>query len=896
MVERYHFDKKTGLSVTSGISRATQEALREMAMENASGSSPSSDPVLIKRRLTEQGARVAFQRFWMTHEGPRAYGYVAEGRDKLFSRPACWGTLLQSSLEDELEPVEEVKTRPRPMMALKTLLNHCELPVESFIRLVCRTFDALEGKEVVLVAMDEGRRDCRMLSEQLIHWVYCLLPYAMRRRADFTTRFDHGIPDRYVLGLVPRHRIATGGSRVGLLTRKGYFSGGGWLYYKGEEIPMGRRTNRKGFAQSDLLYRRWLSSMIRGLYGLDAMEATKALEQMDRVYAAYDELIRHADPGRDCDPRLYGALCWSRFYRGRKGRELPFREVCGLFEDLLTFGPCPMVKEAAREMLDTFECEYAPPAQEEMIGLLAGILILGGEGLTERARELLCAFMARDMETELNGESSAVTAHYLRVLERSGVDRRVGIELLERVFFPGEFPLSSELEELASWEGVGVSRTPREGMRRCSDWVSGYANVCTSGSELIRCGSAILRELEGVEPRRMEVILKALLRAQETRFHYARFEVAPADLVECLRLSRQVEEGAGRSCPKEAKNYYLMLYHQLSRNLEEYLEDRCSLDTILSLWEAFRNERGDLPWSTLTRLAQVQSGCLGRMGWDALKTALNGEGPDVLDRLWQALEVLDRVELPQEHKDQVTHQVCRWLLHSLPEFFEEDWILNQVREVPELDRGGYYQELLALRDFLRYQSRTTGELENVVRRYGLSHVGAKDLMKVVFRLYRRGSLKEMDLAAIQGIYVIVGGRMKVTQLETLGLIADRSGLRGLAELLDQFPSASFFGGMSKRKRKEPREGRYRWLTLDRRFMETLARFCEEERRIKALSLGDGEALWALMEAIDRLSPVGTVHRGAAVRANRNLCRIWAQDVTFMQRLASKSRRKRMLAE
>jgi hypothetical protein len=264
------------------------------------------------------------------------------------------------------------------------------------------------------------------------------------------------------------------------------------------------------------------------------------------------------------------------------------------------------------------------------------------------------------------------------------------------------------------------------------------------------------------------------------------------------------------------------------------------------------------------------------------------------------MDQLDDFWLEDDLADRLCSQVFRYLLHGLPPYVEDQWLIRQVRPRGSLKRRGYYLEMLALRDFLSQEEQTLETLQGCIRDYHVPAGAMQDMMKFLFRLFGRGGLGKLETVALQGIYLASGKRLKVSQLEVFQTVCQVRGGEALLELLRQWPSAPAereLSGLRLRKVEgKRREGTYPWLKTDQHMLDTLEELSGQGQLLIHASEGTENFFFRLMEEVNQLVPVGTCGRSTAVRINRKLMELLEKESGFATRVLCGSRKRRLLAE
>jgi hypothetical protein len=553
-------------------------------------------------------------------------------------------------------------------------------------------------------------------------------------------------------------------------------------------------------------------------------------------------------------------------------------------------------------MLDALESLYVTPASAQLIRLMTKIVQLdGAEKDLSRAQELLAAFLSQDMEAAEIGESSAVSAKYLQLMASGGMTRAQALEYLERSFFPDRFPVSPELRSPQLWHRIGTSRLSTEGARRCNDWVGSYANLALNAEELLECPEIILRELNGFRPELLSLALDSLLGAQEARCYYAKLEILPAHLTTCCHNIAQVRETLPEDYWAVAERYYTKLFLQLGREYLAYWQGKYTLHGICDLMAEFRREGHRTSEDGLLKeLIVAQCSAICEYDWDTLKDCMSTEDSEILQRLWLVLDQLDEFWLGGDLGERLCNQIFRYVLHALPSYVDDDWIVDNMAARQGVQRQSYYLEMLALRDYLSGEEQDLERLQRCIRAYHVPAGMMQDMMKVLYRLFSRGGLEQLELTALQGIFVASAKRLKVNQLDVFHAVCQVRGGEALLSLLGNWPSAptaeELTGFRRKRVEGKRRAGAYSWLKTDESFLSTLEDLSGEQDVLKQAAEGTENFFLRLMEEVNQLAPVGTQGRKIAVRINRNLLEVLEKESGFATRVLCGSRKRTLLAE
>ena len=896
---------------TDGIVGAVQKSVQALTNFEYGAKDGGGNylPVWMKAALQERREKVVFQQAVKerTERGTVSlyHGYVLDRTEEIFRHPEQWGGFSFCSsperVPERLERRETPQLRKSEVCSFGEVLDYFQLTTANFIRLVRSCFDAKSNEELVLVAVDYNRPEAQKMALQLLIWLFRFLPMAMRRSVDCTTCLSQGGKERCAVGLIPASSVSVQGGHLVLNRRGGFLTGGSILFADGKMERTSGKPNRSAAAGS--LFSQWLDTLAGWIVKQTPQQAERAMAALNRLYCRFDTMILSLPEKDRCKLNYYDALCWTHltFDGDEAARRVPARSDLTCFEDLLAFGSWPEVVQSVGKMLDALESMYVAPASAQLIRLMTKIVRLDGvdENLN-RAREMMCAFLSRDMETAEIGESSAVSAKYLQLMTTGGMARGEALELLERSFFPDEFPAEAE-DCAAIWERAGTSRLKSEGWRRCSDWVSGYVNVCLNVDELIDCADTIMRELDGFQLELLSRTLDCLLGAQETRCYYAKLEILPAHLTACCRCISQVRSHVQEDYWEAAERYYTRLFMQLCREYLIYWEGQHTLTGICGLMAEFQKEGWRRSEDGLLReLIVAQCGGICEYDWETLKKQMSSEGSDILQRLWRILDQLDDFWNEEELKNRLCGQVCRYILHGLPEYVDDQWVVEQVEDRPDLKHTGYYLELLALQEFLSGREQSLEQLQFCIRFYHVPTGPMQDMMKFLFRVFQRGGLSRLEPVALQGIYTASSKRLKTSQLEVFRTVCQVRGGEAFLELLSNWPGAEpaeeLSGRRLKRVEARRRQGAYSWLKTDENLMKTLERLSKEEEFLLEIAAGTENFFLRLMEEINELAPVGTKPRAAAVRINQNLLETLEKESGFATRVLCGSKKRKLLAE
>lgn len=897
---------------TDGIVGAVQQGVRaltnfEYGLRDGKG---NYLPVWMKAALQGRREKIVFQQAVKEYtEGGTVslyHGYVLDQTEAIFEHPEQWGGLqFCRGVEDIPEKLERRGAPPlrkEKLSPFGEVLNYFQLTTTNFVRLIRSCFDAKRNEELVLVAVDYNRPEAQRMALQLLIWLFRFLPMAMRRSVDCTTCIAQEGKERCAVGLVPTSSVSVRDGHLVLNRKKGFLTGGSILFADGKVERTSGKPNRA--AATGSLFGQWMDALASWVVKQPTQQAERAMTALNQVYRRFDAMIVSLPEEDRCKLNYYDALCWNHlmFDRDEAGKRVPARSDLAYFEDLLVFGRWPEVVQSVGKMLDALESMYVTPASAQLIRLMTKIVRLDGvdENLS-RAGEMMCAFLSRDMETAEIGESSAVSAKYLQLMASGGMTKAEALELLEQSFFPDEFETAGEVDCAAIWNRAGTSRLKSEGYRRCIDWVSSYVNVCMNVDELIDSADTVMRELDGFRPEMLSWVLDCLLSAQETRCYYAKLEILPAHLTACCHCISRVRGHVPKDYWEVAESYYTKLFVQLCQEYLSYWEGKHTLIGICDLMAEFRREG----WrrnedSLLKELIVAQCNGICEYDWETLKAQMSKEGSDILQRLWRILDQLEDFWGEDDLEDRLCGQVCRYLLHALPEYVNDEWVVCQVEERQNLKRSGYYLEMLALREFLGDNEQSLEQLQFCIRLYHVPTEPMRDMMKFLFRVFQRGGLRRLELVALQGIYTASSKRLKVSQLEVFHIVCQVWGGNALIELLSHWPSAEPARGLSGRRLKrveaKRRQGSYSWLKTDESLMKTLERLSLEREFLIEVAARAENFFLRLMEEVNQLAPVGTAARASALRINENLLDILEKESGFAIRVLCGSKKRKLLAE
>ncbi|MCD8144449.1 MAG: hypothetical protein LUD79_03775 [Oscillospiraceae bacterium] len=912
MAERYVYTRaksergnSSGFTCRSeGIVGAVQKEIQALSFTEHEVRNYAGEyiPVWEKLALSGRQDKVILQRTTRrrTAEGivQQACGYVLELNEEILVQPAAWGSL---DFRIQEEPVR-LPTSPAALEPLGKVLEFFDLNREQLLRLVKSCFDAKLCGSMCLVGVDFSRRGAVQMGSQLLMWVYSLLPFALRRELNCTTCFEGAWNSGYHLGLVPAALLEGDESRPAASVRRSFFAGSGILFYQGQ-VEYDPGTGRMRYGEQNGLYSQWLGSVIRQALSPENGRTEQLLAQIDAIYRRFDVMIRSLPEEDRYSPNYYDALCWN-LMRQTDGAAHPIsaRSDLTCIEDLLAFGSWPEVLNALGDMLDVLERLYTTPATAQLIRLMTKIVQLDGANDTLcRARELFSAFLSRDMENAEMGESSAVSARYLQLMTANGMERGTALQFLSRVFFPETFAVSPDVAELSLWERVGTSRLPSEGLRRCNDWMSSYVNVCMNTEELIDCADTVIRELDGLASRLLEQALECLLGAQESRCYYARLEILPGHLTACCQCYADAWNRVPEQYRLMAERYYTRLLKLLCREYVRCWNGRSDLNSVCNLATVFRRDgwykQGN---SYLRELVLAHCADICEYDWEKLKERLNREDSGILQRLWQVLDLLEDLRADAEMKHLLTRQVCRYILHRVPGYVNDTWIVCEVREREDLRREGYYLELLTLREFLQGKEQTLERLQYCIKRNHVPTELMKDMMKFLYRVFQQGGTTRLSLTAVEGLFIGSRERLKISQLDVFRTVCQVRSGAALIQLLNCWPSAPEAQNLTARQRKlteaTRRKGAYPWLKTNKGLMEALMRLSQEKDVLAKAAQNQEDFYLAFAEAINELAPVGTKARPMAVKINGRLLALQEEQAGLKTRMACSARKRRLLAE
>ena len=885
---------------TEGIVGTVQKeiqalALKERQVRNGSG---GYVPLWEKRVLSGGHDRVILQQTVYTAETDRvtqtSSGYVLDLTEELLNRPLAWG-----GLSYEVQDGEPISLAPQAitLRPLSEVLACCSMSGGQLLQLVKGCFDARQTGSMVLIETDFSGKNAPETGMQLLLWIYCFLPYAMRRELNCTSCFDGDLNGGCHLGLIPAALSSDSGFR------RGFLAGGG-LLFSGGEVRYDAAVCRTHYSLQGGSYSRWLSLMIGYALNPEKVRPQQLQNGIEGVYRSFDTMIRSLPAQDHCSPNYYDALSWNLFRQGMRPsrKPLPTTRDLTYFEDFMAFGSWPEVIDSLGDILDALKLLYAAPASVQMIRILTKMLRLdGAEGRLEEAWELLSAMLARDMEAVEADESSAVSARYIRLMTSDGMEKSEALQALSRVFFPEACSAERTEEYEALWKQLGTDRSPEEGLRRCNDWMSSYVNVCLNADELIDCAGTVIDELDGFVPRRMERALDCLLGAQETRCYYTRMEILPNHLTACFKKISDVWSWASELYRPVIERYYTRLLTLLLREYARCWSGRSTLSTVCSLAETFRREAWYIQGKSYIReLILTQCADICEYDWEQLKQQFRLEDSAILQRLWRVLDLLDEFEPEDDLKNQLTRQISRYILHRVPAYVNDNWIVCEVRERPDLRREGYYLELLTLRDFLQGSEQSLERLQVCIKRNHVSTELMKDMLKFLYRVFQQGGLSRLESVALEGIFIAVRDRLKVTQLDVFRTVCEIRGGNALLQLLEQWPAAAPVQPAASRQAKlaeaNRRKGAYPWLKTNQNLMDALLRLSQDKKTLRQAA-GTNETWYlAFAEAVDALAPPGSKVRPTAIRINEQLLALQEEQAGLKIRMQCSARKRRLLSE
>ncbi len=885
---------------TEGVVGAVQKEIQSLALTDHTIRDFAGEflPVWEKLALSGRQDKVILQltRQKRTAEGiiQTSSGYVLDLKEELLVHPAAWG-----GLDYQIQP-EQLSLAPVavPLKPLDLVLEFFQITPEQFLQLLKSCFDAKVSGTVTLIGVDFSRTEAIPMGNQLMLWIFSLLPHALRRELNYTTCYQGPWNSGYHLGLVASSLLEQSGGQVTGFYRS-ILGQGGTIFYRGQ-VDLDQNAPHMGYPAENSIYSQWLEAAIHQARFPGKVRAEQILANVDAVYRGFDRMIYSLPEEDRFRSNYYDALCWNLMQRGgaqRKGGVDRHDLAC--FEDLLAFGSWPSVIDSLEGMLDALEQSSAGPASPQLIRLMTKMVLLdGAEGTLGRARELLSAFLARDMEAADMGESSAISARYLQLMTDSGMERSAALHFLGRVFFPDSVPPEADP---ALWDRIGTSRLAKEGLRRCNDWMIGYVNVCLNAEELIECADTVLRELNGMTNPLLEQAMDCLLGAQETRSYYAKLEILPAHLQTCV----QCISGAWTRAPEAhrlvAERYYNRLLKLLCRQYISYWTGRNDLCALCNLANSVPQNSWTGPeHSYLRELALAQCADICEYDWEKLKLQLNGEDSAILQRLWQVMDFLEALQLHLELRNQLTRQVCRYVLHRVPAYVNDDWIVCEVREREDLRREGYYLELLTIRTFLQGKEQTLERLQYCIKLHHLPGELMNDMTKFLYRVFHQGGMSRLSLPAIEGFYIASRERLKISQLEVFRAVCRVRGGDALIELLHCWPTAPMAENLSVRQQKHTqalrREAAYPWLKTNQSLMDALARLSQDHETLTLAARGSETFYMDLAQAIEDLAPVGTKARPLAVKICTSLLTRQEAGAGVKIRMLCNSRKRRLQAE
>ena len=885
---------------TEGIVGTVQREVQTLAMKECRIKNDRNGyvPVWEKRVLSGGYDRVILQQTVYTAKADRftqtSSGYVLDLNEELLNHPLAWG-----GLSYEVQDGEPISLAPQAisLRPLSEVLAFYNMSGARLLQLIKGCFDVKRSGSMVLIETDFSQKNASDMGMQLLLWIYCFLPNAMRRELNCSSCFDGDLNGGCHLGLIPARLLEDSGFR------RGFLAGGG-LLYSGGEVECDPAVCRSYYSGKDGSYSRWLSLMIDYALNPGKIRPQKLQSGIDAVYRGFDIMIRSLPAQDRCSPNYYDALSWNLFRQGMEPTKKPLPTARDLtyFEDFMAFGSWPEVIDSLPDILDALALLYNTPASEQIIRLLTKILQLDGAGdKLDDAWELLSAILARDMEAVGADESSSVSARYLRLMESAGMERSKALQALSRVFFPDAVRNGKTEAYTALWKQIGTNRSAGEGLRRCSDWMSSYVNVCLNADELIDCAGTVIDELDGFVPRHLEQALDCLLGAQETRCYYARLEILPAHLTACFKKISNVWSRGPELYRQVIEHYYTQLRTLLLREYARCWSGRSTLSTVCSLANAFRREAWYIQGKSYIReLILTQCADICEYDWDQLKQQFRHEDSAILQRLWQVLDLLDEFVPEVDLKNLLTRQICRYILHSVPAYVNDNWIVCEVRERPDLRREGYYLELLALREFLQGSEQTLERLQVCIKRNHVSTELMKDMLKFLYRVFQQGGLSRLEPVAAEGIYIAVRDRLKITQLDVFRTICEIRGGNALLQMLGQWPAAAPAQPASSRQAKlaeaNRRKGTYPWLKTNQNLMDALFRLSQDKKTLRQAAGSNETWYLAFAEAVDALAPPGSKVRPTAIRINEQLLALQEEHAGLKIRMQCSARKRRLLSE
>ncbi len=881
---------------TAGVVGAVQREISTLTSSTGHVKNVLGEYIPIWEKVTLSGKqdKVILQRTeqFYTADGllRRASGYVLDLGEALLTHPTAW-----LGLSYHIQP-EQLSLAPNvvELLPLPQVLTYYQISQQQLLQLLKSCFDARLNDRITLIAVDYTTKEDVSMGDQLLLWIYSLLPFTLRRELNCTTCYEGKWGTRYHLGLVPMQVLEAGKKSRGIPGDVGT------IFYRGR-IEYNPGTERSDADLPDGIFIQWLRTLIAQLVEPDRQHPGQLLQKLDGIYRRFDRMISSLPEEDRFKPQYHDALCWSFARQGQSGKVGPFtREELNYFEDLLAFGSWPEVLELLEGGLDALECSISGPASSQVIRLLTKLILLDAPDATlHRAREMLSACLARDMEAAEIGESSAVSARYMDLMVGVGMERAVALQYLGCTFFPSEFPSVLAESRPTLWENLGTSRLPREGLRRCNDWMSSYVNVCLNAEELVDCADTVIRELEGLSIKLLEQALDCLLGAQETRCYYAKLEVLPAHLALCTQCRNDVWKHRNGSGQAVLEHYYDRLLQLLCRQYVSYWTGRNTLTAVCGL-SANLNRWDPLSSTYLRELALSQCADICEYDWEKLKEQLDTEQSDLLEKLYQALELLEQLGGNEELRNQLCRQVCRYLLHRVPDYINADWLVSQVREQTQLNREGYYLELLTVRDFLQGKEQTLERLQLCIKARHLPAEFMNDMMKFLYRVFQQGGLPHLSPMAVEGFYIANRDRLKVSQLDVFRAICRVRGGKAFLSLLHCWPTSPLQTDLSPRQRKAAvaaqRTGAYAWLKVTPSLMEALDRLSQDQETLTLAARENPAFYLQLADAIDAMVPVGTRARPTAATICQRLLTLQEQDASLKTRMICSTRRRRLTSE
>ncbi|MCD8144613.1 MAG: hypothetical protein LUD79_04660 [Oscillospiraceae bacterium] len=815
-----------------------------------------------------------------------------------------------------LEQMEDLPHRATPLRPLAAVLKDVGFSLDQFVSMVRTCFDTENEATILLIEVDYTRPDARELGAQLLRWIFHLLPFGMRRQADFSTCYDLNCGgNEYCLALVPASMVVEVRGRL-TINRAPTSVRYGYLYARGA-YAHNKMAGSAEFDAQGSSYGLWLGQVIRTIYEQPPETQQETLRVLDEIYTYFDGFMKTQPAKQQTKTEFYDVLC--RLYhagQGYQGPKIPeadqvVNEVKGknqsLVETLLELEDKTVLRPLNAWLLKR-ACQGVKKGYSvTWMKLLCRICTEVQQSKWDKC--LMDSFLARLLDGE-KPEEQLEEYFALRGLEEDSPER---FAALERVFFCEEL-LESDKN---NWKLSGADSSAEAGLRRANAWLDALMDENSDWSSFLEQQEEIFLTLGNFTPAHMAALLGVLPAERPQGANLADISLA---CIKKQRLESYFVESS-QLCER-ISNYYqeeirAMLHAEgsadngLMARLDN--EEITVIDALDELLNVFGGENQSLEGGKLWRQYV-------RYVIEAARDDKNrmGDRPELHQQIVEHIRALYKNGQNPEELNVLYRQAASYMVNgkytgrSLQWYQDFSSVMDTVplEVLPDNQREGddILKFPVCMAEFLRRNPQDYMAYTQLRASFNGRDMPGHALQEL-YRLFKRNESRELapDLLAYYACFLAKSGlepeKVRARYAKVYLQILNRWGGDELAALLDQFATAEQVpqgwgeeppvrdtggkGGFALKKLipikasrepeppRPPRAGAHKWMVTDAMLLDSLGQSLQDTAVYRNEMVRNEMFAPRLARAIYDLSPRGTVLNGRAVKLCCQVQEIWA---------------------